>query len=367
MSDAYAIDGHKLVFHPQRVAQWLDARDDWDRARSVYPIYVEISPVGACNHRCKFCAVDYIGYQPVRLDADLLKLRLAEMGRLGVRSIMFAGEGEPLLHKRISEIIEATAQAGMDSALTTNGTVVREEFIERALPHVSWIKTSLNAGTRDTYAAVHGTRAEDFDTVIANLGRLVDARNARGLNCTLGAQILLLPDNRDEVERLALICRDEIGLDYLVVKPYSQHRFSETREYEQISYVGDLQLGERLARLGSDRFSVVFRAQTMKKHAKRDHAPYQQCHATPFFWAYVMASGDVYGCSAFLKDPRFAYGNINDSGFAEIWASEARRRSFESLRGDFDIAQCRTNCRMDEINRYLDQLVAVPPPHVNFI
>ena len=31
MSDNYAIDGHKLAYHPQRVAQLLDAEDDWEK------------------------------------------------------------------------------------------------------------------------------------------------------------------------------------------------------------------------------------------------------------------------------------------------------------------------------------------------
>lgn len=367
MSDEYAIDGHKLGFHPQRVAQWMDARGDWEQARSVYPIYVEISPVGACNHRCKFCAVDYIGYQPIRLDPEILQSRLTEMGRLGVRSVMFAGEGEPLLHKQISEIIETTAAAGMDCALTTNGTVVSDKLIERALPHITWIKASVNAGSAETYADVHRTKAKDFDSVIGNLKRLVDARNSRKLDCTLGAQMLLLPENRDEAETLAKICRDEIGLDYLVIKPYSQHLFSETREYAQIDYRGDLMLGQRLAALETDSFNIVFRSNTMRKHSAAGDTRYQQCHATPFFWAYIMATGEVYGCSAFLKDPRFAYGNINDSSFEAIWGSEARKQNFRSLSGNFDIGQCRKNCRMDEVNRYLNQLVAVPPPHVNFI
>ncbi|MEW5769665.1 MAG: radical SAM protein [Pseudomonadota bacterium] len=365
--DRYAIDSHKLIYHPTRVAQWLAARDDWERAATVYPIYVEISPVGACNHRCTFCAVDYIGYEPKRLDAGMLTERLAEMGRLGVKSVMYAGEGEPLLHKQIAQITQATHAAGIDVAFTSNATVMNDAFMADALPRTTWFKASINAGSAATYAAIHRTKERDFATVIGNLRRAVEERNSRGLACTLGAQILLLPENAHEIRDLALRCRDEIGLDYLVVKPYSQHLFSETRQYEGIDYSAYLDLSRELAEIGRADFQVVFRDHTMRKHLEGETGRYRQCQATPFFWAYVMASGAVYGCSAYLTDPRFEYGNLNEQGFAEIWGGEKRRANFAYVRNGLDIHECRVNCRMDEVNRYLDRLASGGVAHVNFI
>ncbi len=364
--DRYRIDSHKLTYHPRRVAQFLEAGDDWEKVRQVYPIYVEVSPVGACNHRCTFCAVDYIGYQSRMLDAARFSVRLAEMGALGVKSIMYAGEGEPLLHKRINEMVEATAKAGIDVAFTTNAVVLDEQFIERSLPLASWIKVSLNAGTAQTYARIHRTRERDFSRVIDNLRHAVAARRRHGWKCTIGAQALLLPENAGEMEALARLCRDEIGLDYLVIKPYSQHLMSDTRIYEGIDYTKYLGIEESLRALNTADFNLVFRMNTIRKHI-HDPDRYRKCNATPMFWAYVMANGDVYGCSAYLLDKRFCYGNLGERTFRSIWEGPERRAGFHFVRDELNIEECRRNCRMDEANRYLYELKEGLVHHVNFI
>lgn len=365
--DKFLIDNHKLVYHPQRTAAYLNAEDDWSKAQSIYPIYVEISPTGACNHRCTFCAVDYLGYKTIFLDEDLLINRLQEMAALGVKSVMFAGEGEPLLHKGMANITNATKAAGIDVAFTTNAMPLTKKFIEQALHSISWIKVSINAGTAETYANIHRTKASDFNRVVENLKHAVALRDANQLNVALGAQAVLLPENAHEMETLALIARDEIGLDYLVIKPYSQHLRSETQIYQGIDYNEYLTQAPRLRELSNENFQLIFRDHTMKKYVQANEQRYPRCYATPYFWAYIKADGDVVGCSAFLGDERFTYGNINQHDFNTIWQSEKRLQNLDYLVNRHNIAECRVNCRMDEVNRYLHGLREQTVEHINFI
>ena len=120
----------------------------------------------------------------------------------------------------------------------------------------------------------------------------------------------MLPDNFDSIHSL---CRHakELGVDYVVIKPYSQHKFSETTQYNDIDYNDYLGLGDELDQYNSDDFNVVFRINTIKNWLAQDENRYCKCLATPSAWAYWMASGDVYSCSAYLLDERFKLGNIN--------------------------------------------------------
>jgi len=52
-------------------------------------------------------------------------------------------------------------------------------------------------------------------------------------------------------------------------------------------------------------------------------------------------------------------GNINDATFKSVWQSEKRRLNWEFVREGLDIHECRVNCRMNRVNLYLTELVAM--------
>lgn len=354
--DKYRIDSHKILYH-------VDRLNDWFKGINIYPVYIEISPIGACNHRCIYCALDFMEYQPRFLDRNILRERLSEMGALGVRSIMYAGEGEPFLHKDICGIINDTRKSGIDVAVTTNGALFEERFADNVLADLDWIKVSINAGTKDTYARIHRTKDSDFERVIKNMAYAAKVKRKNKHRCVLGMQLVLLPENVKELFLLAKIAKD-IGMDYLVVKPYSQHPLSKTSRYKDIKYSRYMRLAEKLAKLNNNKFNVIFRIHTMQKwdDASRN---YEHCLALPF-WSYIDSGGEVWACSIYLTKEKFRLGNINKSTFQQICQGSKRIKLMRWAGEKLDTNKCRINCRMDEINRFLWDLKN-PPEHVNFI
>jgi radical SAM protein with 4Fe4S-binding SPASM domain len=284
------------------------------------------------------------------------------MGKLGLKSAMFAGEGEPFLHPDMAAISVYANKCGIDTSFTTNAALMKPAIIDRILPTTSWIKVSINAGSPITYGQIHRCNPADFGNVFANMSYAATLKKKKGYKCALGMQMVLLPENAHEAVDLARKARDA-GMDYLVIKPYSQHPQSVTDKYGEIRYSDYEKLGAELAKLNRPGFSVIFRLNTMKKWDEGCR-PYTRCLALPF-WTYIDAGGNVWGCSMFLQNEKFRYGNINESTFKKIWEGEKRRRSLKYVE-KMDASHCRVNCRMDEVNRYLWSLKN-PVEHSNFI
>ncbi len=353
LADSIRMDSHKLLFHPHRVSEWMDGK-------LIYPIEMEIGLSGACNHRCIFCAVDYMEYRPCMLKADVLIPNLKIMGQKGVKSIIYAGEGEPLVNAEAPEIFNQTKANGIDVAMSTNGVLLTKEKAEYCMKSLSWIRVSIAGATDATYEKIHQCHAGDLQRVFQNMSDAVAVKKRQKLSTTLGAQLLLLPENKNEVVELAKIMR-EIGFDYFTVKPFSQHPQSKAKL--QVDYSESEEIGRELKEYETDSFKIYFRSQSIENLGMEK--TYDEC-AGMNFMTYMDAEGTIFPCIVFMGKEGFVYGNINFNTFDKIWESDKAKQIRSMFNEKFIKTNCRKNCRLDEINKYLCEL-RHPGNHVNFI
>ncbi len=347
------MDSHKLIYHPRRVAEWLSGKQ-------ICPVEIEMGISSACNHRCIFCAVDYMEYKSNLLTLKVLEPNMKLMGKKGVKSIIFAGEGEPLVNPEATEIINLAKKNGIDAAMSTNGVLFTEEKARYCLKSLTWVRFSIAGATNATYEKIHQCNSEDLQKALKNMENAVKVKRDQNLNVTLGAQLLLLPENKHEVVALAKIIR-EIGFDYFTVKPFSQHPSSKAKL--TVDYSESEAIGKELLNYQTKDFKIYFRSQSIKNLG--EEKPYDEC-AGMNFMTYIDATGNIYPCIVFMGRSDFILGNIYENTFDKIWES----KSANDIRNKFDAGfirkNCRKNCRLDEINKYLYAL-RHPGDHVNFI
>lgn len=349
------IDGHKLMYHVETVADWLNGRD-------AAPIYIEIGPINSCNHRCVFCALDYLKSKGKMISRDVLISSLKNMAEFGVKSVMFGGEGEPFMHPNLPEAIEKAKEFGLDIAITTNGILFTENKIKVVLKHLSWIKFSIDAGTKETHAKIHGCSEKDFLQLMENIRFACNYRKKQNLACKIGCQILLIPDNIGEAEELILKVK-ELGVDYLVLKPYSQHPQSINKFVLDIDK-HDSVLQELSNKYSDGDFQVIYRKKSARE-VEKEAVDYDACHGLNFF-TLIDAQGNVIPCNIFYERDDYYYGNINEHDFKNIWLGTKRKEVLKKL-SQQGCSKCRRGCRLNFVNQYLNHVKKKDIEHINFI
>ncbi|NLL11719.1 MAG: radical SAM protein [Methanomicrobiales archaeon] len=346
------VDSHKLIYHPDRVAQWLSTGD-------CPPVYVEIGLTNRCNHRCIFCALDWLEKKPVFIDADVLKERLTEMKDFGVRSVMFAGEGEPLMHPQAAEIIEHAYHAGLDLSVSTNGVFFTPDMARRILPCLKWIRISLDAASPIVHHQIHQGKISDFETIYDNIVQASRLKREEDLSVVIGVQLLIIPENLHEIVSFTRLFAGS-GADNVQIKPYSKHPLSINR------FVIDPQLltgvEEEIMAFEKEGFQVIFRSGTIDRLS--EERIYDRCYGLPFY-ALIEADGSVIPCNLYHENKEYTYGNCITGSFVDVWNGLQRKSVLKKIQ-DGGISRCREVCRLDPVNRYLHALKH-PHPHVNFI
>src|SRR5437762_7248409 len=180
------------------------------------PLHLELDISDRCNVDCYFCnAMDVRTKENVPYErvAQILDEAVAN----GLRSVRFAGGGDPLFHRNIEQVIDYVHSKGLVvDNITSNALGLSAGVAERLVNgKTREIVVSLNAADADDYARMMQVKPAIFDKVVANVEHLVKLRGDREHPCVV-VQFLLDRHNFTRVAEMYVLGR-RIGADVIVI------------------------------------------------------------------------------------------------------------------------------------------------------
>lgn len=361
--ERFRFDGHKMMHHLDRIAAW-------QKGEKFAPIHIDMGLTKFCNTACLYCyAVVQNMTRGTMIERDALLRYIEDCGKLGVRSIGFIGDGEPTLNPAVYDATVLARKLGVDTSMATNGLLFDMDRAHDMLRDMTWIRFNLSAGERDGFQRVHQSKASNFDELVEKIRTLVKIKKDNGYKCTIGLQMVLIPECYDQVIKEAQLGA-ELGVDYFVIKQCSDSEYKEIG----IDYKDYLSIADVLKEAETySNENYVVQAKWDKIMAggetplyKDGYRKYDQCHGTPFL-LQVSGNGKIYPCGPFFNKERFYIGDIHDQSFFDIVMGDRYWEVHNDVVNSVDVHKdCAVGCRQDYVNKFLWDLKS-PPEHINFI
>lgn len=227
-----AYDGLRIFQHPARAVLQLA-----DRSAEIFPLTLEMWPSLSCNARCRLCPYRMSGSRDVAdanpelfLSENSVSIGiLREFSRLGGRSVIFTGGGEPLLNPGIVQLAQAAVEFGLRWALFTNGSLLSEAFALRLLSlRPAFLRISIDAGTALEHNRVYSLGTSGLAKVMDNAVRSACIAARLGLR-SFGVSFTLSPRiSDDELMAIAELIvdlegRGRRGLGLVAFRPRVVH------------------------------------------------------------------------------------------------------------------------------------------------
>lgn len=364
------LDGHKLIWHRERIDAWL-------RGERIAPITIDCALTKACSYRCVYCYGMLQENKGHILDRDTIFRFLDDAAEIGVKAVSFVSDGESAHSPHVYDAITRGRANGLDMAIGTNGYPLKDERMQEILPALTYIRFNISAGTVERYSKIHGVDEKAFYKVVNTIKKCVEIKRALGLSVTIGLQMVLLPDFKDDIIPLAKLGR-ELGVDYLVIKHCSDDENGSLGvEYDKYEALVDVL--KQAESLSTRDYLVSAKWSKILSGGKRR---YTRCYGAPFM-LQMSGSGLVAPCGFLFNDrykEKFHIGNIAEKSFKEIWKSDKYWDVMNYIASEnFDArCDCGTLCLQHKVNEFLWDLkngAALPSPeelgkapmHVNFI
>ena len=369
---ALVLDAHKLSYHYDRV-------NAWEHGERIAPISVDMALSRACGAMCSFCYAMVQEPQERALikTAQALNL-LDDFADLGVKAVSLISDGESTLSKAYVPFIQHAAKVGIDVGNATNGWEWEPEKIDQVLPYLTWVRFTVAAGTPSAYAKIMykgPEHTEVFDRAMRHIKYAVELKKRLGLKVTLGIQMVLMPEFKDEILPFAQLAID-LGVDYGVIKHCSDDE-SGTLGVDYSKYEEMYSLLEEAEGRSNSITKVIVKWEKIKVNGV---SSYKRFYG-PQFLLQISGSGLVAPSGMFFnaKYAKLHIGNFTDERFKDIFKSDRYWRAMDYLASpNFDARtmmgtlpiQHYASVALDNHIRGVERIMPAtgnPPLHVNFI
>lgn len=362
ITDKFKMDSNKMLWHLENIVKW-------QKGENIAPIHIDMSLSKGCNQRCIFCYGMFQGNQfkkgyETLFSGEPLFNFLKDAAMLGVKSIAFIGEGEPLLNPDVYEAAKIGKESGLDLALGTNGELLKKTLTLDLLKNLTYIRFNVSAGTKEGYKKIHKTEDGVFEKVIENIRYCTELKKNNNLSVTIGLQMVLMPDTIAECLPLAKLGK-ELGVDYLVIKHCSDTPDKKLK-IDNAKYLDFADIFQKAEDLSDNTYSVFIKWSKLTNEGKKK---YDFCLGVPYFMMRVSGDGKLFPCAQFFnhRKDEFMIADLVKERFKDVMFGEKYRKAAARIKSLDVHRECMTNCKENSINEFLWELANNKPEHINFV
>jgi len=309
------LDSHKLSYHYDRVKAW-------ESGERVAPVTVDMALTRACGAMCSFC------YAMVQEPQERSNIKtkealdlLDDFAEVGVKAVSLISDGESTISKAYVPFIQHAAKIGIDVGNATNGWEWQPEKIEQVLPYLTWVRFTVAAGTPEGYAKIMfkgPEHTEVFDRAVSHIKYAVELKKKLNLKVTLGIQMVLMPEFKDEIIPFAKLAVD-LGVDYGVIKHCSDDELG-TLGVNYSEYENLYPLLNKAEAMSNENTKIVIKWDKIKDKGKPSYNRFYG----PQFLLQISGSGLVAPSGMFFnaRYSKLHIGNFADERFKDIFKSD---------------------------------------------
>lgn len=329
------------------------------------PLAATIRLTKACNLRCPHCYVDAGCPLKNELTTKELKLIIDQLVRLKVFYVFYTG-GEPFLRKDISEILKYTHKKGIGISISSNGTVLNKDILNKVkdIPFTLF-QISLD-GTKKIHESIRGKGSWDKAIKAIKLARSKLKGNI-GLGTVISKKNFYLIDKilstgaSAGADTFTLLCLILSGRADESQNPSPKEFMNSVK----LAFKEYKRLRPALTLAKDTTVPPALIPSTFRK--KMLHMTFAPC-SFPYYLG-VNANGDVAPCDGLFNIEEMVVGNIREKPLEEIWRKskllkELRKINPSDLKGicgkciykDY----CCGGCRAHAFIKYRD--FAMPDP-----